>query len=203
MIELIENIECLWPKLDRAYQFDDITKRSEACEISHPKASYEIHIILNEEQAKDLAGKMRSEFAAKRQNDWGDWDVKSLADVFKKDETGHYRAKIHKKTYNDPSSKPTQTMNDGNPAQEGFQLTSGSKIDIQFAIKPWYYAGKVGVGLRPQHIRVIELAQPTGEGRANPFARKDTPENPFGLPNEATPSAPPPSMQSIDDEIPF
>ena len=197
----MENIECLWPKLDRAYFYNTLINRSEACDISHPKAVYEIHIILNEEQAKDLAAKMRSEFAAKRKNNWGDWDVKSLTDVFKKDETGHYRAKIHKSTYNDPSSKPTQTMKDGNLAQEGFQLTSGSKIDIQFAIKPWMMPNRVGVGLRPQHIRIVELAPPSGEGRSNPFTVKNRPDNPFGLPSEK-PSAPP-ALSAIEDEIPF
>ena len=204
MIYTIENVECLWPKLDRAYQFDDTTKRSEACEISHPKASYEINIILNEEQAKDLAAKMRSEFTAKRQDNWGDWDVKSLSDVFQKDETGHYRAKIHKKAYNDPTSKPKQYMLDGSPAAADFQLTSGSKIHIQFLIKPWQYAKKVGVGLRPTDIMVVELAERTSAGSGNPFAHKAVGGNPFGLPDQSTPSAPPPpALSDIDDEIPF
>jgi hypothetical protein len=97
-------------------------------------------------------------------------------------------------------------MQDGSAAQPDFQLTSGSKICVQFIIKPWNYAGKAGVGLRPTDIMVLELAERKDSQGGNPFASKAVGGNPFGLPNQSTPSAPPPAAQAfdqIDDEIPF
>ena len=142
----------------------------------------------------------------KRQDDWKDWQPKSLDDVFKKDETGHYIAKITKKSYGEANSKPAKWMQDGSPAAPDFQLTTGSKICVQFIIKPWTYGGKAGVGLRPTDIMVLELAERRDSKGGNPFASKAVGGNPFGLPNQSTPSAPPPAAQAfdqIDDEIPF
>ena len=203
MIYKIENVECLWPKLDRAYKFDAMQNRSVNTDATDPEGSYEVNLVLTAAQAKELAGKMRSEFTAQRKDDWKDWTPKSLDEVFKKDETGHYVAKITKKTYGDAGSKPLQYMQDGSPAAADFQLTSGSKIHIQFLIKPWQYAKKVGVGLRPTDIMVVELAERTSAGSGNPFAHKAVGGNPFGLPDQSTPSAPPPALSDIDDEIPF
>ena len=206
MIYKIENVECLWPKLDRAYKFDAMQNRSVSVDATDVEGSYEVNVVLNEDEAKALAGAMRKEFNAQRKDDWKDWTPKSLDGVFKKDETGHYIAKITKKTYGDANSKPKQWMQDGSAAQPDFQLTTGSKICVQFIIKPWNYAGKAGVGLRPTDIMVLELAERKESQGGNPFASKAVGGNPFGLSNQSTPSAPPPAAQSfdqIDDEIPF
>jgi len=206
MIYKIENVECLWPKLDRAYKFDAMQNRSVSVDATDVEGSYEVNVVLNEDEAKALAGAMRKEFNAQRKDDWKDWTPKSLDGVFKKDETGHYIAKITKKTYGDANSKPKQWMQDGSAAQPDFQLTTGSKICVQFIIKPWNYAGKAGVGLRPTDIMVLELAERKDSKGGNPFASKAVGGNPFGLSNQSTPSAPPPAAQAfdqIDDEIPF
>jgi len=206
MIYALENVEALWPKLDRAYKFDAVQNRSVATDATDVEGSYEVNVVLNETDAKALAGAMRKEFNAQRKDDWKDWAPKSLDDVFKKDETGHYIAKITKKTYGDANSKPKQWMQDGSAAQPDFQLTTGSKICVQFIIKPWNYAGKAGVGLRPTDIMVLELAERKDSQGGNPFASKAVGGNPFGLPNQSTPSAPPPAapaFDQIDDEIPF
>ena len=96
MIYALENVEALWPKLDRAYKFDPAQNRSVATEVTDTEGSYEVSVVLNEADAKALAGAMRKEFNAQRKDDWKDWQPKSLDDVFKKDETGHYIAKITK-----------------------------------------------------------------------------------------------------------
>jgi len=204
MIYKIENVECLWPKLDRAYKFDAMQNRSVSVDATDVEGSYEVNVVLNEDEAKALAGAMRKEFNAQRKDDWKDWTPKSLDGVFKKDETGHYIAKITKKTYGDANSKPKQWMQDGSAAQPDFQLTTGSKICVQFIIKPWNYAGKAGVGLRPTDIMVLELAERKDSQGGNPFASRAVGGNPFGLSDQSTPSAPPPpALSEIDDEIPF
>ena len=94
MIYALENVEALWPKLDRAYKFDAVQNRSVATDATDVEGSYEVNVVLNEADAKALAGAMRKEFNAQRKDDWKDWTPKSLDDVFKKDETNHYIAKI-------------------------------------------------------------------------------------------------------------
>ena len=59
MIYKIENVECLWPKLDRAYKFDAMQNRSVNTDATDPEGSYEVNLVLTAAQAKELAGKMR------------------------------------------------------------------------------------------------------------------------------------------------
>jgi len=88
MIYALENVEALWPKLDRAYKFDAVQNRSVATDATDVEGSYEVNVVLNEADAKALAGAMRKEFNAQRKDDWKDWAPKSLDDVFKKMKPG-------------------------------------------------------------------------------------------------------------------
>ena len=210
MIETLRNKEILWPRCDRAYKWSDADNRFIACSPTEKEAAYELNVVLNEADAKDLAGKMRSTYAAERKPDWKDWAVKSLTDVFKKDETGHYIVKLRKKTYEDANSKPpSQWMPNGSAAVEGYQLTSGSKANLQILLKPWTFAGKVGVALRPLHIQLTEIAERQDRANVNPFASEIKTDNPFT--EQPAPPAPQPAGDPfglsdtgvIDDEIPF
>ena len=96
--------------------FSAAESRSVQTEATDPDGSYEVTLVLTEPQAKDLAGDMRTTFEAEKQAGWADWAPQALTDVFKKDDTGHYLAKLRKKTYGDPGSKPRQWMQDGGAA---------------------------------------------------------------------------------------
>ena len=110
----LTNVEALWPKLDKAYKFDAAQNRSVPCDATDPDGSYELHIVVTEDQAKELAGKMRTAFNESEKVKGKTWDVKSLDDIpsFTRDE-GAWRIKTSKKTYSDATSKPRQFMQDG------------------------------------------------------------------------------------------
>jgi len=211
MEKKLKSVLCQWPRLDKAYKFSAAESRSVQTEATDPDGSYEVTLVLTEPQAKDLAGEMRKTFEAEKQAGWADWAPQALTDVFKKDDTGHYLAKLRKKTYGDPGSKPRQWMPDGGAARDDFQLTSGSTIHAAILLKAWSMGGRSGVTLRPLDIMVVNLAEAsTGGGGGNPFAADAVTSNPFGLPNQTTPAgaapAPqeaPPLQRDLDDEIPF
>ena len=213
MEKKLKSVLCQWCRLDKAYKFSAAENRSVATEATDPDGSYEVTLVLTEPQAKDLAGDMRKTYEAGKQAGWADWSPQSLTDVFKKDETGHYLAKLRKKTYGDPGSKPRQWMPDGGAAAGDFQLTSGSTIHVSLAMYAWNMGGRAGVAMRPLDIMVVNLAEAsTGGGGGNPFAADAVTSNPFGLPDQTTPAgaapAPqaaeaPPLQRDLDDEIPF
>jgi len=213
MEKKLKSVLCQWPRLDKAYKFSAAENRSVQTEATDPDGSYEVTLVLTEDQAKDLAGDMRKTYEAGKQAGWSDWSPQALTDVFKKDETGHYLAKLKKKTYGDPGSKPRQWMPDGGAAAPDFQLTSGSTIHVSLAMYAWNMGGRAGVAMRPLDIMVVNLAEAsTGGGGGNPFAADAVTSNPFGLPNQTTPAgaapAPqaaeaPPLQRDLEDEIPF
>jgi hypothetical protein len=94
-------------------------------------------------------------------------------------------------------------MQDGSIAAQDFQLTTGSKIHVMVGVRAWKYAGKSGVTLRPEAVKVVELKERV---ESDPFSEADDPfadeaSDPFGNP-------PPPKQDSMsgpvpDDEIPF
>jgi len=213
----LTNVEALWPKLDRAYKFDAAQNRSVPCDATDPDGSYELHIVVTEDQAKELAGKMRTAFNESEKVKGKTWDVKSLDDIpaFTRDE-GAWRIKTSKKTYSDKDSKPRQFMQDGTKAADDFQLTTGSKIHVMLRIAPWAYAGKVGVSLRPEGVMVVDLAErkdPPADTMFGDLVQNDSPfadltpsapkpadDDPFGLPDVPEKA---PASNDLDDEIPF
>lgn len=221
----LENVDALWPKIDKPYKFDAAQNRSVPADVTDPDARYELHIVVSQEKATELAKKMREAFNGSDKTKDKTWAVSSLADIpgFKEDE-GVWRVKLQKKTYADATSKPRQFMQDGTPAAADFQLTTGSKIHVMIRIAPWAYAGKTGVTLRPEGVMVVELAErkdPPAESMfgdltpgGNPFADvvsatptasaapaqpKAEDVNPFGLPQDKPSTA----AGIPDDEIPF
>ena len=51
MIYALENVEALWPKLDRAYKFDAVQNRSVATDATDVEGSYEVSGVQNEAHA--------------------------------------------------------------------------------------------------------------------------------------------------------
>ena len=166
-------VEALWPRIARAYAYDKAQGSSIPVAATDPSGAYEMQVIMREEQAKDLASKMKEVFNSDEKTKGKKWIVKkkdpetglesdklvkSLDDIFIKDD-GVYRAKLKISTYGDPRTKPRQYMSDGTPAADDFQLTSGSIIHVMFRIKTWEYGGRVGIGLRPTGVMVVRLAE--------------------------------------------
>lgn len=169
----LENVEALWPRIDRPYARNEATGSWDAVDATDPRGAYEMSALISEEQAKDLAGKMREVFNTHEKTKGKQWViskkdpetgleadrvVKSLDDIFVKDD-GVYRAKFKMPTYSDPTTKPRQFMHDGTKAADDFQLTMNSIIHVTFRIAAWTYGKKCGISLRPTGVMVVRLAE--------------------------------------------
>ena len=204
------NVEAKWPKIDRPYVFNpSIGERggSEPTEATNPDGSYEIHVLISEEQAKELAklmAKTYKEDAAEKkfptdrtavQKDKKIWKPAAHHALFEQEEDGRYRVKCNIKTYSDPKTKPNQFHKDGTKCADDFQLTSGSIIHIMVKIAPWNYAGKTGVSIRPKSVKVMELKEWESDDGGDVFADQTVPtedSDPFAT-----------GANDFDDEIPF
>ena len=53
----LENVDALWPKIDKPYKFDAAQNRSVPADVTDPDARYELHIVVSQEKATELAKK--------------------------------------------------------------------------------------------------------------------------------------------------
>ena len=73
----INNVEAMWPRINRTYKFDNTEKRSVPCDATDDGASYTLQFRMNEAQAKDLYKHMKIAYAI-RQGENSDWPDKFL-----------------------------------------------------------------------------------------------------------------------------
>ena len=172
----LTNVKALWPKLDRAYKFDPTPTEnrpkggSVPCDATDPDGKYEMHVIMSDEQAKDLANTMRKAWKESDKTKAEPFYATDLDQIFPQNEDNTGRiGKLVKKTYQDANSKPRQYMKDGSKAADDFQLTTNSTIHVMLKIYPWSFAGKTGVQLRPEGVMVVELAEREQQEQSNPF----------------------------------
>jgi len=213
---MINNVEALWPRLDRPYRFNRQKMENEPCEPTADQAKYEISFNMTPEQAKWLHTEMKAAYDAERQADWPEFPkAGSPEHPFKKNELGEYRYKASKKAAYDgqATTPPTQWDAKANRLPKEFQLTTGSKINMNVKMIPYSASMGHGVSLRLVAVQVLEAAErrevsPFGATQGSfvddrPFKEAAAPkvDHPFGEAFEAKP-APTPSMD-FDDEIPF
>jgi len=172
----LTNVKALWPKLDRAYKFDPTPteKRpkggSVPCDATDPDGSYEMHVVMTDQQAKDLANTMRKVWKESDKTKAEPFYATDIEDIFPQNEDNTGRiAKLVKKTYQDANSKPRQYMKDGSKAADDFQLTTDSIIHVMIKIYPWSFGKKTGLQLRPEAVMVEELAEREQQEQSNPF----------------------------------
>ena len=126
---VIKNVEALWPKLDRTYAFDQKANQSMPCDPMAPNAEYSIELKMDSETAKHLYIAMVKSYQANKKPDWPD----KPANPMTKHDDGTRTVKcILKGQYNgEKTRKPLQFDSKNNPMDDDFQLTTGSKINIQ------------------------------------------------------------------------
>ena len=73
------HVKALWPRLNQPYRYDDAQGTSVPCRMSDDGAGYELHVIVTEEQAKELAGKMRELFNSDEKTKGRMWTVNAEA----------------------------------------------------------------------------------------------------------------------------
>lgn len=178
---IIENVEALWPKLDRTYAFDQNKKRSMPCDPREQNAEFSIQFRMNSETAKALLMQMKTAYDANKEPKW----VDKLVNPFVKDDNGMYTHKANLKgAYKgEVTTKPLQVDSQGTPLPDDFQLTTGSTVNVAVQMIPYDFGGKQSVSLRLKAVQVIkyvpmEARNPFGAveggfvagGDANPFA---------------------------------
>ncbi len=88
MAYVIENVEALWPRLDRTYKFDQRENGGKGgsvpCAPSDQGAAYDLSFKMTKDQATKLYQDMAAEFAKAKQPGWDE----KLAMPFKKSEDG-------------------------------------------------------------------------------------------------------------------
>ena len=70
MEHIIENVEILWPKVDRTYRFDNKEKRSVPCTPTEAGAEYRTDFLMDSSTAKGLYKLMLTSYQEARDDDW-------------------------------------------------------------------------------------------------------------------------------------
>lgn len=216
---MISNVEALWPRLDKPYRFNRQKMENEPCDATADQAKYELSFNMSPEQANWLHGEMKAAYDAERQPDWPDFPKAGTDEhPFKKNDVGEYRYKASKKAAYDgqATTPPTQWDAQANKLPKDFQLTTGSKINMNVKMIPYSASMGHGVSLRLMAVQVLEAAEkrevsPFGATQGSfiddrPFKETPKPEpekvaHPFGQQYEAPPA--PSQTMDFDDEIPF
>ena len=199
---LINNVEALWPRINKTYKFDNAENRTVPCDVFDEGAKYETRFRMTKDQAKALFMEMVKAYESKKEKGWPDkFDM-----PFKKEEDGTYTHKASLKgAYGkDATFKPVQYDSKGAKLPEDFLLTTGSTVNIAVSFTP-YNMREAGVSLRLRAVQVIkyvpmEASSPFGavEGGFQFSAE----ENPFEVVEPAAPAAPAEVVDELfgDDE---
>jgi len=177
---IIENVEALWPKIDKTYTFDQSVKRSVPCGPRDQGADFSIAFRMGSATAKALFVQMKDAYDANKEPKW----VDKLVNPFVKDDNGTYthKASLKGAYKGEVTNKPLQVDSQGTPLPDDFQLTTGSTVSIAVQLIPYDFGGKQSVSLRLKAVQVIkyvpmEVRNPFGavDGGfvmedANPFA---------------------------------
>ena len=202
MQHIINNVEALWPRINRTYKFDQQERKSVPCDKLDPMAAYEMSFEMTPEQAKELWAKMVAAYKAKADPTW----PAQPNNPFKKNDVGYYvgKAKLKGNYNGEPTRGVRQYDAKGQRLAEDFMLTTGSKVNIAVTLVP-YNMREAGVSIRLRDVQVIQLAEME---ESNPFGAVEgaapKEDDPFGLPEiKPAPQAAAPARVDFDDEIPF
>jgi hypothetical protein len=161
---IINNVKARYPKMDRPYRFDTSAGekgKSVPCAATDDGAAYQVDFVMTPDQAKDLYKVMNTEYKNSPKRD-ADWNEK-LDQPFKEQEDGTFVGKASIKAAYDsvPTKAPDQFDAKVNKLPEGFQLTTGSTVNIAVAVIPYKVPSSktTGVTLRLRSVQVIDLAE--------------------------------------------
>lgn len=150
----INDVEALWPKINRTYKFDSTEQKSIPCNAMDAGAEYNMQFRMNKDQAKALYEAMGKAYAEKKENNW----PAKLAFPFKKDEDGTYthKAKLKGAYGVEATRKPMQVDSKGVKLADDFLLTTGSMVNVAVIFKPYIMGKDAGVSLRLRAVQVTK-----------------------------------------------
>ena len=184
---IIENVEALWPRINKPYRFDNAENRTVPCDPFDDNARYEIKFRMTKDQAKALYLEMCKAYEAKKEKGWPE----KVDNPFTKDEDGMYvyKATLKGAYGKEATLKPVQVDSNGSKLPEDFMLTTGSTVNVAVIFVP-YNMREAGISLRLKAVQVIkyvpmESSTPFGKVEGGFTFQKD--DNPFEV-VEATPT---------------
>lgn len=171
MTYVAKSVTALWPKIDRPYRFDQDENRSVACGATEDGAAYELNFRIAKEDAKELWSWVDEAWKGfLKANGKKPEKMKNMPYTEDKEDPSQliFKAKL-KAAYSGQATKPPAVFNAANQAitDEGFQLTSGSTVNVALQAVPYATGVASGVSLRLRAVQVLELAE-TAAG-ASPF----------------------------------
>lgn len=185
---VLKEVTALFPRLDRTYRFDNGERRSVPCDPTADGAEYSINVEMSPEQGNKLHEYCQAAFEDFAKQNKG---AKYLNKPYKKNEQGLVVAKAKLKgAYNGEATKKPRVYGTDNKLIEepGYQLTTGSTINLAVTAVPYATAMAQGVSLRISAVQVLELAE--GGTATSPFEAVES----TGFSSAST---------SLEDDIPF
>jgi hypothetical protein len=177
---MIQNVEALWPRINKPYRFDNAENRTVPCDAFDDNAKYEIKFRMTKDQAKALYLGMCEAYEARKEKGWPE----KVDMPFTKDDDGMYTYKATLKgAYGKEATlKPVQYDSKGVKLPEDFMLTTGSTVNIAVVFVP-YNMREAGISLRLKAVQVIkyvpmEAASPFSAVEGG-FEFKADDDNPF------------------------
>jgi len=153
----LENVEAMWPRINRTYKFDAKEKKSVPCDAFDDGAAYTLQFRMTEAQAKELYKHMKTAYVAKQAEN-SEWPDK-FPMPFKKDADGSFthKAKLKGAYGAEATRKPAQYSASNKKLDDDFLLTNGSTVNIAVVFTPYNGAMGAGVSLRLDAVQVIDL----------------------------------------------
>tara|TARA_R100001163_G_C5021314_1_gene164065 strand:+ start:323 stop:1021 length:699 start_codon:yes stop_codon:yes gene_type:complete len=194
---VVMDVESMYPKLDRTYNWSATENRSVPCGALDDGAEYSVNFKMSKASAKELHTFMKGLYESKKQKSWPAYN-----NPFKKEEDGMFSYKASLKgAYNgQKTQKPTQYDAKVKQLPEDFQLTTGSQINLAVVGVPYSGSMGAGVSLRLKSVQVLKLAE---RQNVSPFEATDGfsfgDDNPFSAVEE--PAKAEPEEDPFEEEI--
>ena len=151
---IVEDVEALWPKINRPYRFDNKEKRSVPCDATDDQAKYEIDFRMNKGQARDLWKAMSGAYTNQKQESWPE----KINNPFKKDEesgTFTFKSKLAAAYNGEATPAPAQYDAKNKQLDGSFELTTGSTVNVAVVFVPYSIdKERTGVSLRLKGVQV-------------------------------------------------
>jgi len=214
MQHIISGVKALYPRLNSTYRFDQDEYKSQKCDPTAEGAAYEMSFNLTGEQCKELNTICMQSYknAAALETSKRKWPEQPLSLPYKRDDNneGHWigKAKLKGAYSGEATNPPRQVDASRKKLPDGFELTSGSTVNVAVTVVPYNTGTINGVSLRLRAVQVLELAEKQEADDPfkveSGFSGDNTPINgvehdPFGLP----PAAPVAASNDLEDDIPF
>ena len=212
---LFEGVKALYPRINRTYKFDSVDNKTVPCDAMDDGAAYETSFELTKAEAIEMHKQCMAVFkeaaSADTKRKWKDKpQYLPYREPAEEGQPFVGKAKLKGAYGNEKTKPPVQKDAEKNALPDGFQLTSGSTVNVWGKLFAYNTGAVSGVSLRLKGVQVLELLE--REGGDDPFSAT-TGFSAAKAPSEVSyaSGAPIPkreetlskSASDFDDEIPF